>query len=116
MEILDKVINYVYLILTIIIVIILIVILVKVKKIMNSISQSSSSVSNINNNLQVIKTKAEAIKQSKDSWSFLVGIATVLLIIKEGIKYSKKNNESLGKSFIKSAVKHKSGIKNIKLS
>lgn len=116
MEILDKVINYVYLILTITIVIILIVILVKVKKIMNSISQSSSSVSNINNNLQVIKTKAEAIKQSKDSWSFLVGIATVLLIIKEGIKYSKKNNESLGKSFIKSAVKHKSGIKNIKLS
>ncbi len=68
----------------------------------------------IGSGLSAIEGKKTEIGKTKDSWAFFASIYFIFVIIKEIIRY-RKRDYSLGRSISKAAIKHSRQLTRIKL-
>lgn len=106
---------YIYLLLIVCIVVVLIVLFVHLAKTMKKVSSLNNELNTVKDKIELSKQKKEAIEKTRESFNFFFSIGTVILIVKETFKASKKNKESIKKSFTKTCIKNRKKISKIKI-
>ena len=113
MKIVNKYVNYLNIVLTIILVIVLIVFLIKLIKMLKIVSQTSKKTNVLTDKLQLSQSKIDTIKDTSDSWTFLMSTYVVGAILKETFK-DRKSKNTFSKSLGKSIIRHSNQISKIR--
>ena len=103
----------IYVILSVIIVCFLVKLLLSLKKMMLQVEGVSEGVGRISDNVDSLENKLAVIRSTADSWKFFVALYIILRIIKETLRYARK--DGLGKSFSKACVRNIRKVSSIKL-
>ena len=114
MEIVNRYVNYVNIALIILAVIILIVFLTKLLKMTKRLAQLGEDAQSISKHIDVSKEKLASLEQSSDSWDFLGSIGIIYIVLKDTLKYRKRNG-SFSQSLAKSCNRHSKALSRIKL-
>ena len=103
----------IYVFLSVIIVCFLVKLLVSLKKMMVQVDGVSEGAGHISDNVASLENKLAVIRNTADSWKFFAALYIILRIIKETLRYARK--DGLGKSFSKACVRNVRKMSSIKL-
>ena len=114
MEIVNRYVNYINIALIVLAVIILIILLAKLLKIMKRLSLLGEGAQSISKHIDESKEKLSRLEQSSDSWEFLGSIGIIYIVLKDTLKYRKRNG-SFSQSLVRSCNRHSKALSRIKL-
>lgn len=114
MEMVNRIIMYLYIPLIIGIVAALIVLLVRIIKMIGGLGQTIERAKPISERIENMNASIEKISASAESYKFFLAVAAVFIIIRETLKYW-KSEKSISKSFAKALVRHSSQIKGLRI-
>ncbi|MBR4421536.1 MAG: hypothetical protein IKS69_03280 [Erysipelotrichaceae bacterium] len=102
-----------YVILSVVLVCVLLKLLAALKKMTIEVEGVSESIENVSDNVASLENKLAVIRNTADSWKFFAALYIVLRIIRETLRYRKK--DGLSRSFSKACVRNVRNLSSIKL-
>ena len=114
MEIVNRYVNYVNIALIVLAVIIFLVFLRKLLKTMKKLAILGEDAHSISEHIDISREKLASLEQSSDSWDFLGSIGIVYIVLKDTLKYRKRNG-SFSQSLARSCNRHSKALSRIKL-
>ena len=105
---------YVYILLIALIIALSVILLKRILGFSRHVDSLKPQFKSISDNLDATSSKIERIRESKDSYSFLLALLTIFGLAKD-VRKNRKKDLSLAASINRAAMKNSSKLKNIKL-
>lgn len=113
MEMVNRIVLYLYIPLIIGVVAAAVVLLLRVFRMIGGLADTIDCAKPVADHLERMSTTIEKISQSAQSYKFFLSLAAVFIIIRETIKYW-KSEKSISRSFAKAVLRHTSQIRDLR--